>query len=709
MLEKLDLTYFRQHEALTVTFTEGLNCIRAPNEGGKTTLLEALGYALFGTPALRNKFEDVVTWGQKPSQLKVVARYDGYTFERSKGGATVYNDTAIVATGQTEVSAFATKLLGCDAKIAGNLMLAGQGGLRGILEAGPTAAANLIEDLGEFDLFDRILAAAETKLPLGSAAIQTDRIARLKVQLDDIHIVQDPRPVWDARRTALDKDKAKVEDMIKDHVAARTALDDAAKEEHRLELQAIKAKGTAETLARVKQRISTLEADRAKIFPTAQLRTESTEALSQQIAGAGEAEKVRALHGRFVGTLLQHASWFEQEPVDREEQNKRTADLTSGIAERTASGRDHREQVKVLAERMVSSSTCGFCGQDVSQFPEVATKNDKLAADIKSHEVAAEKLKAECEGLRKELLRLVALIEADAAVGKDFTEFANVVDVDETHIPAKYSWRGEAPGAVPVSVEDLKAKLAEIEASNNTIISAKAKHEALVEGCAAAARELVEVEAELKLYPADVEHQLELCRERKVKAQELENKLSGSLTLTRANLQRIEQQLEADIAEWTRLSTLADDLRRQIADTEKEVETLAFNNLLVKKVRAARPVIGNKLWTMVLASVSTILGKMRGEQSIVAKGKDGFTVNGNAATSLSGSALDLLGLAIRCALIKTFIPGANFMMLDEPSAACDQDRTNAMLGYIASSGFGQVLLVTHNEQSESFAHNLIQL
>ena len=26
-------------------------------------------------------------------------------------------------------------------------------------------------------------------------------------------------------------------------------------------------------------------------------------------------------------------------------------------------------------------------------------------------------------------------------------------------------------------------------------------------------------------------------------------------------------------------------LRRQIADTEKEVETLAFNNLLVKKVR----------------------------------------------------------------------------------------------------------------------------
>ena len=49
MLEKLDLTYFRQHEALTVTFTEGLNCIRAPTRG-QDHLLEALGYALFGTP-----------------------------------------------------------------------------------------------------------------------------------------------------------------------------------------------------------------------------------------------------------------------------------------------------------------------------------------------------------------------------------------------------------------------------------------------------------------------------------------------------------------------------------------------------------------------------------------------------------------------------------------------------------------------------------
>jgi ABC-type transport system involved in cytochrome bd biosynthesis fused ATPase/permease subunit len=111
---------------------------------------------------------------------------------------------------------------------------------------------------------------------------------------------------------------------------------------------------------------------------------------------------------------------------------------------------------------------------------------------------------------------------------------------------------------------------------------------------------------------------------------------------------------------------------------------------------------------MVLVSVSNIFSSMRGEPSMVTKGKDGFLVN-DKASALSGSTLDLLGLAIRCALVKMFVPNCPFLVLDEPSAACDQARTNAMLGYVAASGFKQVLLVTHNDASESFADNLIQL
>ena len=63
MINKLTLTCFRKHIDLSVKFTEGIQVIRAANEGGKSTLLEAIGYALFGSKALRTAPGQVVTWG----------------------------------------------------------------------------------------------------------------------------------------------------------------------------------------------------------------------------------------------------------------------------------------------------------------------------------------------------------------------------------------------------------------------------------------------------------------------------------------------------------------------------------------------------------------------------------------------------------------------------------------------------------------------
>jgi DNA repair exonuclease SbcCD ATPase subunit len=100
---------------------------------------------------------------------------------------------------------------------------------------------------------------------------------------------------------------------------------------------------------------------------------------------------------------------------------------------------------------------------------------------------------------------------------------------------------------------------------------------------------------------------------------------------------------------------------------------------------------------------------MRGEKSVVTKANGGFSVNGQSVATLSGSTKDILGLATRVALIKTFLPGCPFLVLDEPAQGCDSDRTGALLGFIASCGFSQVILVTHDGLSESFADNLISL
>ena len=180
MLNNLTLPNFRKHQNLSVDFTPGMNVLRAANEGGKSTMLEAVAYALFGSRSLRTPIEQTVTWGEPVNTLKVelaIAVGDKvYNFKRSKSGAEVTVNGAVFCTGQNEVSVLAASLLGADATTASKLLLASQNGIRGALEEGPKALSLLIEDLADMAVFDTILEAAQTKLVLGSPLLLEERL-----------------------------------------------------------------------------------------------------------------------------------------------------------------------------------------------------------------------------------------------------------------------------------------------------------------------------------------------------------------------------------------------------------------------------------------------------------------------------------------------------------------------------------------------------
>lgn len=58
-LHSLSLQNFRQHENTRITFANGLTGIIGTNGGGKSTLLEAIGFALYGLSATRGKKESI--------------------------------------------------------------------------------------------------------------------------------------------------------------------------------------------------------------------------------------------------------------------------------------------------------------------------------------------------------------------------------------------------------------------------------------------------------------------------------------------------------------------------------------------------------------------------------------------------------------------------------------------------------------------------
>ncbi len=218
MIKTLKLMNFRKHTDLTVDFTPGLNTVRSPNEGGKSTLAEAIAYAFGGAKALRDTFSETVQWGKPENSLRATldVEFGGevYTFARSKGGAEVIKDGQVFVTGQNEVTAFASKMIGADAKLAANLMLANQNSLRGALEQGPKAASELVEQLSEFDFFDTLLEKMQAKLVLGSDVSARQRLEEAQERLDTLTLDKVDTSAFEAVIKQAPVEIAKLEQVI---------------------------------------------------------------------------------------------------------------------------------------------------------------------------------------------------------------------------------------------------------------------------------------------------------------------------------------------------------------------------------------------------------------------------------------------------------------------------------------------------------------
>jgi exonuclease SbcC len=126
-LRSLHMQLFRQHVDGHVVFPDGLVGIIGVNGSGKTTIVEAVGFALFGSRALRGRTEDVRTRtapsrgagrNRRDSEMRVELSidHDGAVFRivRSLADAALYvgGEANAVALGNREVSARIAALIG---------------------------------------------------------------------------------------------------------------------------------------------------------------------------------------------------------------------------------------------------------------------------------------------------------------------------------------------------------------------------------------------------------------------------------------------------------------------------------------------------------------------------------------------------------------------------------------------------------------------
>ena len=721
MIRKLSLTNFRRHTDLTLEFTPGLVALRAANERGKSTICESILYALFGSSLLRTSLDDAVTWGQKPSSLRVELDIEiqgrAYSFTRSASGAEVTFDGKVFVTGQKEVSAFAAQLLGADGKAVQRLLFANQNAIRGALEDGPKAVATQIETLCDFDIFDQIIERMQEKLVIGSPAICEARlreaedkaacfvapvepdIARMTMEAGilgaDVIVLKEGLEVAEKASANAYSAWQNAENAQRMHTTLATNL---RKQEEDLKLHEAQLQN-----AEAKVRAAPFQAD--------------IDALKTRLQDAQE--HVRKVKANEAFNLLRYPDVFwegSKESLNAGIRKMQEDSMQGVLAEQAAKTSIYGRlaSVEMLRSKVVSSLICTTCKQAIKNADEVRESNKRIEAEIAAEEAAIEADRKYLKALQDQdavlqghIRGLMQTLKSSEPFDRFATAYGAYVDVDLDFVPPRITWRGLPPSHDGLDEKEIKSRLLALEQSQDEARRASGKADLLRQAILDDRAAIQRARDQLAQYP-EVANVDDLKRD-------YGNKYAACSTLKseilekQARINDIEAKAKTAQAEYDAAVSRGNELKDAVKQAQNDLESLGFNNALLKKVRAIRPLVADKLWNQVLAAVGTMFSQIRGERSVVTKDKSGFQVNGACVESLSGSTLDALGLAIRVALAKTFLPHVTFMALDEPTHGCDPDRATSFFGFLASAGFDQCIVVTHNEIADSIADNLITL
>ncbi len=160
MIVRIEIENFRSIVRGRAVITEGINFIHGPNGVGKTSILEAIAFALYGTDWIRGRYKlsDLLRKGASTAIIRLeYIGIDGrrYLVQRAfTADKTIETQTYVIdekgrrlAVRDREVTQFVIKTTGIDADTFGELLYIRQGEIREILKTGRRGERKLDEIL----------------------------------------------------------------------------------------------------------------------------------------------------------------------------------------------------------------------------------------------------------------------------------------------------------------------------------------------------------------------------------------------------------------------------------------------------------------------------------------------------------------------------------------------------------------------------------
>jgi exonuclease SbcC len=686
-LRSLSLNLFRQHVSSYIEFPDGLVGVIGTNGSGKTTIVEAIGFAIYGSRALRGRIEDVRTRtapaktgrGRKEQDLRVELslEHDGVVFriERSLNDAAIFvgGESEAVAVGSRDVSARISAIVGMSYEEFISTYCTEQKGLEFLSgKKGATEREKFIVRMMGYDRLEEV-----------QDLIRGDR--------------KEKRAILTGYEASLG-----TKEEIEQRLEAETS-DLAAIRERHGEAQKTLQKSESE-FAAVRDKMGKLEELRARFLR----ERESTQSASVRLEERGrrlkdvtstislaEEELVKVLKPLSASRSLDEAIAqakrqvaTERERLAAKQEEARTAELTwrEGVSKAAAERDMAKTQYANLEKRVLKvgelegGSDCPTCGQALGESFEQVRKHFQgeqrtLAAKVRDLERAYKGIQAEPESVAK--------------IG------AERIEIDQ-------------------KLKQAEAKLQELQ----LCVQLQLKIESL-------RKELEIVQGEIKL----AEDHKRLATERMADlrfSEEDYNREKGAFDASQrlvevARLQRVRLEGEVNTKEALVERTRAEI--QKFTERQIEVERLRRDVRLCdecdRMVTEFRKYVNSSIRPRMAELASEYLADLTDGRYTAVELAEDFTPtvveDGEAKSVISGGEEDILNLCMRISLSHMLAERAgqhfSLLILDEVFGSLDEGRRSNVLALLEKlrNRFEQIIIITHLDDIKDGVQHLIQV
>lgn len=748
-LRRIRLQNYRRHRETEFEFPDGVIALLGRNGSGKSTILEAIGFALFGTHATRTGKEllrhDRAAPGD-PVRVELDMELGGQAIEvvRELRGRNLTPQASLTVDGHTVVppqtgsSDAVTQAMegriGMGREAFFTTVVARQKELSRLTDQSPADRKRLILGMLGIDAVDRAIQQARTQRREADIRVET-----MRQDLPDMDALRvEEKEAKGSERAA----KEAVARAQKAWERARGGLETAEKETSRLEAAHEERREAEVRRTRLRDRLATHEnrlADLRKRLSAAGKAAEDAKGLETAAADRGparkaldEAQAVLHRHERLADAEKEVARLAKQHDAievpappngllerlqaEVEVQEKRHAEAREAATVLATEFRQVQDRMRRTAS-LTEATPCPVCERPLEgHLPELQEHLEQEKTDKESRRIEAEAAARGAEDAVRakrraleEAMQLVQrherLADAKQAAAQRLAEAQSRVKTLSEGLPERPdtdALRGrlqkaeaahEARTRALAAAEQVPALRKETEATRDEIDSTRREADAVT----------ARLESTPETGPAlqKARAALEAARRDERAAERAHVKADQQLTAARQASQHIQKRLEEARERQQRLRTVQEDAEYWQALVGQRGGGLLdrFKAHLVSRVGPAVSREASRLLDRFTAGRYTEV--LLDEEYQLYVGDAGVHYE---LARFSGGESDLVHLALRLAVSRLLLErsgGAElrFLALDEVFGSLDAERRDSVLGALQELGglYAQVLVVTHQD------------